>query len=151
MHTENSICMKAPVSRIFAVASDLSRWPSILPHYRYVRYLSRDRHRNIVRMSAKRGIIPVAWTAEQEIDPERQEIRFRHLRAFTRGMTVVWTLTPDADGTLVRIRHDLEPQFPFFNHFIGNRIIGEFFVSAIAGQTLLSMKSYVESADAEPA
>jgi len=149
MHTENSICMRAPVSRIFAAASDLSMWPSILPHYRYVQYLSKGEGLNIVRMAAVRGIIPVRWTAEQRIDREKKEVRFRHLTAMTAGMLVVWTFAPVADGVLVRIRHDMDPGFPIFRQFIGDRVIGQFFVSAIAGKTLLHMKSWVESTDAE--
>jgi aromatase len=144
MHTENTIVMQAPFGRIFAVASDLSLWPKILPHYRSVVYYQRSDERNVVRMSARRGWIPVSWTSEQEISHERHEVRFRHLKSFTKGMVVVWTFTQTGEGVQVRIRHDLKPAIPLIGRFVADQIIGRFFIAHIAGQTLLHMKRYVE-------
>ena len=91
MHSENSITMQAPVDRVFAAAADLSQWPVFLPHYRWVRYHERSPERNIVTMAASRKWIPIRWTSEQVVDTAAREVRFRHLKAFTRGMVVVWT------------------------------------------------------------
>ena len=83
--------MCAPKKSIFETAANLELWPKILPHYRYIRYLERSPDRNVVVMAATRSGIPISWTSEQIIDRERLEIRFHHLKAFTRGMRVVWT------------------------------------------------------------
>ena len=145
MHTENTIVMRAPLDRIFATAADLSLWPKILPHYRYVTYLSRSPEKNLVCMAARRGWMPVRWTAEQEIDHNRHEVRFRHLTWFTKGMSVVWTFTNERGGVLVKIRHDLTSGIPLIGRFFAERIVGEFFIRHIASQTLASMKGYLEA------
>ncbi|MGB6123661.1 MAG: SRPBCC family protein [Bacteroidota bacterium] len=144
MHAENSILMRAPVERIFAAAADLSRWPDFLPHYRWVRYLHRSPEKNLVMMAAKRGWIPIRWTSEQIVDPHRREIRFRHLKAFTRGMGVVWTFHEQSDGVFVRIQHDLKPNIPIIGRLVADWIIGRFFIHYVANQTLTHMKRYLE-------
>ncbi len=146
MHTENSIVMSAPLKKIFETAADLSIWPKILPHYRWIRYIEKSPTRNLVKMAARRKSIPVQWTSEQEIDHEKMEVRFHHLKAFTKGMRVIWTFTPTDDGIQVRIRHDLQPNIPLIGKFLAEQIVGKFFISYIANQTLTHMKRYVEKA-----
>src|SRR4051794_1506756 len=98
MHKSNSIVIRAPRRRIFETAANLELWPEILPHYRYIRYLARHPERNVVVMAARRGPIPVSWTSEQVIDRQSMEVRFRHLRAFTKGMQVVWRFQETPNG-----------------------------------------------------
>src|SRR4051812_26175237 len=107
MHTANTIIMMAPKELIFETAANLAGWPKILPHYRFIRYLERDADRNLVVMAARRGPFPISWTSEQVIDRERCEIRFHHLKAWTKGMDVVWSFKETPAGVLVEIRHDL--------------------------------------------
>ena len=145
MHAENSIIMKAPLVKVFETAADLSLWPKILPHYRWVRYLEQSPKRNVVQMAARRKWIPVKWTSEQEIDWEKTEVRFHHLKAFTKGMRVVWTFRPTGQGVEVRIRHELQSGIPLVGKFISEKMIGAFFISYIANQTLKHMKRYVEA------
>lgn len=144
MHTENSILIRAPLDKIFETAADLSLWPKILPHYRWIRFLEQSPTRNVVIMAARRKWIPVRWTSEQTIDRDRHEIHFHHLKAFTKGMHVVWTFTPHNDLVEVRIRHDLQPRIPLVGTFIAEKIIGDFFISFIANQTLSHFKRYLE-------
>jgi ribosome-associated toxin RatA of RatAB toxin-antitoxin module len=144
MHAENSILMQAPVDQVFATAADLSRWPLFLPHYRWVRYHKRSPQRNIVTMAARCKRIRIHWTSEQVVDTAAREVRFRHLKAFTRGMVVVWTFTATPDGVLVRIRHDLAPSIPIVGRLITDIIIGRFFIHPVATQTLKHMKRFVE-------
>ena len=144
MRKINSIIMYAPKRTIFETAANLELWSQILPHYRYIHYLERSPNRNIVEMAATRSGIPISWTSEQIIDPDRLEIHFHHLRAFTKGMRVVWTFQDAPTGVLVEIRHDLafrvNPLAP-----IADKIIGDFFIHNIASKTLHCMKSYVEA------
>lgn len=144
MHAVNSITMNAPLARIFEVAADLSLWPQILPHYRWIRYLEKSPTKNLVQMAARRNWIPVKWTSEQEIDVEKLEVRFHHRKAFTKGMRVVWSFTPTAHGVEVKIRHDLKSGIPVIGNFIAEVIVGKFFIHYVATQTLLNMKKYVE-------
>ena len=145
MHTETMIVMHAPLDHIFARAADLSLWPEMLPHYRSIMYYEKSEQRNVVRMSAWRGWIPISWTSVQEVDHERREIRFLHLKAFTKGMVVVWTFTKTDEGVAVRIRHDLKPSIPLIGGLIADHIVGRFFIGYIAPRTLAHMKQYVES------
>ncbi|MGA9406473.1 MAG: SRPBCC family protein, partial [Bacteroidota bacterium] len=128
MHKENSIVIKAPRARIFEAAADLSRWPRMLPHYRWIRFIETSQHKNIVVMGAMRGWIPIQWTSEQEIDYDRGEVRFHHLKALTKGMVVVWTFKETNDGVEVKISHDLKPAIPLIGNFITESVIGDFFI-----------------------
>lgn len=144
MHTGNSITIRAPKSEIFETAANLELWPTILPHYRYIRYLERSPARNVVVMAAARSGIPISWTSEQVIDREKLEVRFHHLKAFTKGMRVVWTFTDTADGVRVQIVHDLQFRVPALAP-LADLIIGNFFIHHIAGETLRHMKIYLEA------
>jgi ribosome-associated toxin RatA of RatAB toxin-antitoxin module len=144
MRKTNSIIMQAPKMAIFETASNLKLWPKILPHYRYIRYLERSPNRNVVVMAATRSGIPISWISEQIIDPERVEIRFHHLKAFTKGMRVVWTFQETPDGVRVEIMHDLQFRMKLLAP-IADMIIGDFFIHNIANKTLRCMKAYVEA------
>jgi ribosome-associated toxin RatA of RatAB toxin-antitoxin module len=136
--------MCAAKTTIFETAANLELWPRILPHYRYIRYLERSPSRNIVVMAATRSGIPISWTSEQTIDRDRVEVRFHHLKAFTRGMRVVWTFQEVPAGVLVEIKHDLAFRVKLLAP-IADKIIGDFFIHHIANNTLRCMKSYVEA------
>ncbi len=146
--------MHAPRERIFETAANLENWPRILPHYRYIRYLERGtpsvaaEERNVVVMAASRDGIPISWTSEQVIDRARQEVRFTHLKAFTKGMHVVWTFTdlPENNGGGVRVEilHDLRFRFAPLAP-LADRIIGGFFIDNIANKTLRCMKAHLEA------
>jgi ribosome-associated toxin RatA of RatAB toxin-antitoxin module len=143
MHTGNSIIIHAPRERIFEAAANLELWPRILPHYRYIRYLERSETRNVVIMAARRGFLPIAWTSEQIIDREKMEVRFRHLRAWTKGMVVIWTFTETAAGVLVEIVHDLRFRIRWLAP-LAEKIIGGWFIHPVASRTLRCMKAYAE-------
>jgi len=143
MHKTNSIIMCAPKMTVFETAANLELWPRILPHYRYIRYLEQSPGRNVVVMAATRSGIPISWTSEEIIDRDRVEVRFRHLKAFTKGMRVVWTFQEVPAGVLVEIKHDLAFRMKILAP-IADKIIGDFFIHHIANKTLRCMKSYVE-------
>lgn len=143
MHTGNSIIMHAPKMTIFETAANLERWPDFLPHYRYIRYLERGERRNVVVMAAVRSGIPISWTSEQVIDRDKLEVRFNHLKAFTKGMQVVWTFDETPDGVLVQIVHDLQFRVPALAP-VADQIIGNLLIHHIAGETLRCMKTHLE-------
>jgi ribosome-associated toxin RatA of RatAB toxin-antitoxin module len=136
--------MHAPKMLIFETAANLELWPQILPHYRYIRFLERSPKRNVVVMAATRSGIPIKWTSEEIIDRERVEIYFHHLKAFTKGMHVVWTFNEGPDGVLVTILHDLNFRMKILAPF-ADKIIGDFFIGNVANKTLRCMKQYVEA------
>ena len=144
MHKTNTIIMRAPRMTIFETAANLELWPRILPHYSYIRYLEHSPNRNVVVMAATRSGIPISWTSEQIIDRDRVEVRFYHMKAFTKGMRVVWTFQEVPDGVLVEIKHELAFRVKILAP-IADKIIGDFFIHHIANKTLRCMKSYVET------
>ena len=144
MHKTNSLLMHAPKTAIFEAAANLELWPRILPHYRYIRFLERGPDRNVVVMAAQRSGIPISWTSEQIIDRDRFEIHFHHLKAWTKGMRVVWTFSEAGNGVLVTISHELRFRIPALGPIV-DPIIGDFFIHNIANKTLRCMKAYVEA------
>ena len=144
MHKINSLVMHAPKMKVFETAANLELWPKILPHYRYIHYLERSPNRNVVVMAATRTGIRISWTSEQIIDREKCEVRFHHLKAWTKGMRVVWTFEETPTGVLVKISHDL--RFPIAVVApIVDLLIGDFFIHNIANKTLRCMKAHVEA------
>lgn len=143
MHTATDIVIRAPLERIFETAADLEQWPVILPHYRYIHYYERGPARNVVKMAATRSGIPIAWTSEQIIDRQRMEVRFKHLKAFTKGMEVVWLFRETPEGVHVEIVHDLSFRVRALA-LIADWIIGEFFIGHVANKTLRCLKAHLE-------
>ena len=143
MHTGNSIIIQAPKTTIFETAANLALWPKILPHYRYIRFLERDSDRNLVVMAAVRAGIPISWTSEQIIDRDRCEIRFHHLKAWTKGMLVVWSFKETPAGVVVEIVHDLRFRIRALGPIV-EPIIGSAFIHPVATRTLRCMKKHLE-------
>ena len=136
--------IRAPKTAIFEAAANLELWPKILPHYRYIRYLERGADRNVVIMAAVRSGIPVSWTSEQIIDRQKMEIHFHHLKAWTKGMHVVWSFRGTPAGVLVEIVHDLRFRVRVLGPII-EPIIGQGFIHPVASRTLRWMKTHLES------
>jgi Na+/glutamate symporter len=78
------------------------------------------------------------------------EIRFLHLKAFTRGMRVIWAFKETPAGVLVEIQHTLHFRVASLAP-LAEPIIGGFFVHHVANQTLRVMKAKIEGAIAEAA
>jgi len=149
MKTENVVDMTGELTDIVALASDIERWPTILPHYRWVTLLEGGGDRKTVEMAARRGRIPVKWRAVQKIDRSGPSpvIRFTHIAGVTKGMDVAWTFAPLPAGVAVRIDHDFAPNWPIVGNVLAERIIGPQFISPIANRTLTTIKAIVEDRD----
>ena len=149
MRTVNQIHIRAPLATVYAVASDVSRWPSILPHYRWVRFLERRGDGGVVEMAARRPFGPIPypawWVSEMAVDRGRGEIRYRHIRGITTGMDVVWRLVPNGDGVDVTIVHEWPgPGWPLIGRLAADLVIGPVFVHGIASRTLAGLKQHLE-------
>ncbi|HMD03163.1 MAG TPA: SRPBCC family protein [Candidatus Baltobacteraceae bacterium] len=142
--TRTAITIAAPPERIYRLAAATERWPEYLPHYRSVRVLEERGETRVVAMAARRDWIPIQWIAEQTNDPARPAIRFRHVRGWTRGMEVEWTFEPLGDGTRVTIEHHLRFRFPVAAEWLGEHVVGGFFIEYVARKTLARMKALAE-------
>jgi uncharacterized membrane protein len=143
MHTTSSIVIAAPLEKIYAMTSDLTRWPALLPHYRWVRWLSGGPDSGIVAMAAMRGAIPISWTSEFRRDDVAPSLIFRHLKAFTKGMEVRWLYEPDEAGIRVTIQHDLNFRWPLLAS-LAEPVIGDFMIGWVAPRTLSTFKQLLE-------
>jgi ribosome-associated toxin RatA of RatAB toxin-antitoxin module len=147
VRTENSILIKAPLQKIFETTSDLLLWPTVLPHYRWIRILKTGDDGLIVKMAARRGWLPIQWTSRFQVDPNARELHFEHLKAFTRGMKVRWTYTRTSEGVLVSISHELE-RASAVGRWFAHRVLGDMFIRPVATRTLSCFKQYLEQNDA---
>ncbi len=145
METRSQIAIAAPAATIFEFAAATERWADLLPHYRSVRVLSHHGASRTVAMRAWRGAIPISWVAEQTNDPLEPSIRFHHIAGPTRGMDVVWRFAPVVGGTLVTIEHRLDLRFPIGSRWLGQHLVGEFFIDHVAHKTLARMKVLAEA------
>ena len=144
MHTESSILINAPMSEVFAMTSDLTRWPACLPHYRWVRWIEGGPDSGIVQMAALRGSIPIKWISEYRRDAAKPELYFRHLSAFTKGMEVRWIYEQRPGGVHITIDHELSFRWPLLAP-VANPVIGEFMIGWVAARTLFGFKKLLES------
>jgi ribosome-associated toxin RatA of RatAB toxin-antitoxin module len=144
METTTSILINAPAAEVFSLAADTERWPIILPHYRRVRRLRGSDDYKVIEMAARRDFYPVRWVAVQHTFPEEHRITFRHVRGISRGMEVEWRLTQTPEGTRVRIWHEFHSSIPIVGEFFAHWIVGQLFVSNIAGKTLRHIKMLAE-------
>jgi len=154
MRTVDRIHIQAPFPRVFAAASSVARWPSILPHYRWVRVLEGGRVEMAAWRPFARGLIkyPTWWVSEMTIDRPAGEIRYRHVRGITRGMDVVWKVVEDVEagggsrGVDVEIVHTWDgPRWPLIGPLAANMVIGPVFIHGIASRTLAGIKRATES------
>jgi len=139
--------IRAPLESVYAAASEVERWPAILPHYRWVRRLDG----NLVEMAAWRPFGPLRyptwWVSEMTLDRAAGEIRYRHIRGITRGMKVVWRLVEGEGGVDVEIVHTWDgPRWPLIGRVAADLVIGPVFVHGIASRTLAGIKRVVEDA-----
>ena len=149
MRTVDQAIFHAPMADAFRAASDVERWPELLPHYRWVRFLERRPDGGVVEMSANRPFGPVDWptwwVSEMWIEPARNAVRYRHIRGITTGMDVEWTLRSGSGGVDVSIVHEWSgPSWPLIRQPAAEWVIGPVFVHGIASRTLAGLKHAVE-------
>ena len=146
MHTQNTVTIRGDVDRIYLYASQVERWPEILPHYRTVSILQAGDRERLVSMACVRSFgalkWPCRWRATQQLRPEENRILFSHVSGPARGMRVEWLLVSKPDGVETTIRHDLDSRTPWGALY--SRFIGPVFVHNIAGKTLARIKEIVE-------
>jgi hypothetical protein len=154
MVTVDERFVRAPVREIFAFARDVEHWPVHLRHYRWVRFRERSADGGgIVEMAAWRPFGPLRWptwwVSRMAIDAGAGEIRYRHIRGITRGMNVVWQLSPLDRGARVDIAVEHAwsgPPWPLVGAPIAGLVIGPVFIHGIASRTLAGLKRHLEEA-----
>lgn len=150
MTTVDERIIAAPPELCFRVASDVERWPDILPHYRFVRLHPATQPMTRVEMSAWRDFAgpvryPTWWLSDMRLEPEEPAIYFVHVDGITRRMDVKWSFEPHPRGAHVRITHAWDgPRWPLIGGFAWKYVIGPHFVSFIASRTLAGVAREAE-------
>lgn len=153
MRTVDERVVRASIETIFAIASDVERWPALLPHYRYVRFKERMHGTGIVEMSANRPFGPLQWPTwwvslmeiQPDVDRAAPSIRFRHIEGVTARMEVEWSFRRVTEGTHVTVLHLWNgPSWPLIGGLAARRIIGPVFVHGIASRTLAGLARAAE-------
>jgi hypothetical protein len=142
----------APPALCFRVAAQVEQWPTILPHYRWVRFhQKRGFGSGLVEMAAWRPFplglrYPTWWVSEMRVDESEPAVYYQHVRGITRGMSVKWSFLPlESGATLVRLVHDWTgPGWPLIGGLAARLVIGPHFVSAIAQRTLAGVAREAE-------
>ncbi len=150
MKTVDHTRIHAPLSQVFAAATEVERWPQLLSHYRWVRMLDRRKDGGLVEMAAWRpfGLVsyPTWWVSEMTVDRDTPAIHYKHVRGITTGMDVQWRFVRMESSIKVTITHDWDgPPWPVIGAAAAEVIIGPVFISGIASRTLAGIKRYVES------
>jgi ribosome-associated toxin RatA of RatAB toxin-antitoxin module len=152
MHTEISIHIERTPRTVFDLASDISRWPMLLPHYRKVTVESRTDDRITATMAAIRPLwrrigVPVWWRSQQwaeEADADDLRLRFKHVAGATKGMNVTWHIRSTAAGSHVTIEHEFTRSLPLLGDSFFPRVVDRLFIRPIAGRTLATFKKLAE-------
>ena len=152
MHSAIGIDVAARPATVFALARDVERWATLLPHdARSTAAERRDDGSLVVDFVARRPFVPVlglglpvTWRARTWNEPETQRLRFVHVAGATKGMDVTWRLESldDGRGTRVTIEHEFAPRIPGFAAFVDR-----WFTRAIAGRTLATFRALAEAVE----
>jgi ribosome-associated toxin RatA of RatAB toxin-antitoxin module len=151
MRTVDERIVHAPVAVIFELAAQVERWPTLLPHYRFVRFRKRTSDGGgIVEMAANRPFGPLSWPtwwcSEMRIDRDTPSIRFRHIGGVTTGMDVQWQFSDTPAGTRAHILHLWDgPTWPLIGGLAATIVIGPIFVHGIASRTLAGLARVAET------
>ena len=151
MITIDEQLIHAPTAVCFEVAADVEQWPVILPHYRWVRFHSREAFgQGVVEMAAWRRFppgwnYPTWWVSEMRSDEKEKAVYYRHIDGITRGMDVKWELHERGSDTFIRLVHTWRgPSWPIIGGAAASLVIGPHFVSAIAQRTLAGVAREAE-------
>ena len=154
MRTVDHIVIAATPAEVFDAARDVERWPAILPHYRWVRFLERRASGDggVVEMAAWRPFAggafrwPTWWVSEMTIEVRATTIRYKHVQGITRGMDVSWRVRPLNGGSAVEVIHEWDgPAWPLIRRAAANLVIGPVFIHGIASRTLAGIKRHMET------
>ena len=154
MHRDIGIDVEAPTATVFALARDVERWSTLLPHYaRSTAVERRPDGSLVVDFVARRPFVPVlglglpvTWRARtwSESDPIAPRLRFVHVAGATKGMDVTWRIEPLPDrggaATRVTIEHVFSPPLPGFEAFVDR-----WFTRPIASRTLATFAALAEA------
>jgi 2-polyprenyl-6-methoxyphenol hydroxylase-like FAD-dependent oxidoreductase/ribosome-associated toxin RatA of RatAB toxin-antitoxin module len=108
-YTAHEVRVGAPASRVYALITDVAKWPEIFPPTVHAECVERDGNSELIRIWATANGAAKTWTSRREHDAERMSVSFRQERSQhpVGGMGGKWVVEPDSEsGCRVRLLHD---------------------------------------------
>jgi ribosome-associated toxin RatA of RatAB toxin-antitoxin module len=108
---KRSALVARPPARLYAIISDVERYPEFVPGCTHAKIESRSEHEVIATVGVRRGALSTEFTTRNELEPDRR-VTMNLLRGPFRVLQGEWLLTPiAAEGCRV----DLTMRFAFTN------------------------------------
>lgn len=108
---KRSALVAQPPARLFALISDVERYPEFVPGCTHARIESRSAHEVIATLGVRRGALRAEFTTRNELEPDRR-VTMHLVRGPFRMLKGEWLLTPIADEGC---RVDLTMRFAISN------------------------------------
>lgn len=147
MRCENHITIPGHLEDVLAVATPVERWALLLPDYRWVRFHGPSAEGTVLQFTARRGPLPLRWTAEQVVVPDEGRIIYRHLRGLTNGLCSEWRLVQAGPAVEVTVSHSWRPELPVIGEPLA-RLLCALLVLPITAATLAGLAEQVRTGHA---
>jgi ribosome-associated toxin RatA of RatAB toxin-antitoxin module len=108
---KRSALFALPPARLFALISDVARYPEFVPGCTHARIESRSEHEIVATLGVRRGALRTEFTTRNELEPDRR-VTMNLVRGPFSLLRGEWLLTPIADAGC---RVDLTMRFAFSN------------------------------------
>jgi ribosome-associated toxin RatA of RatAB toxin-antitoxin module len=94
---KRSALIARPPARLFALISDIERYPEFVPGCTFARIEARFAHEVIATLGVRRGALRAQFTTRNELEPDRR-VTMNLVRGPFRVLAGEWLLTPLADA-----------------------------------------------------
>jgi ribosome-associated toxin RatA of RatAB toxin-antitoxin module len=108
---KRSALLAQSAARLFALISDIERYPEFVPGCTLARIDSRTEREIVATLGVRRGALRTQFTTRNELEPDRR-VTMNLVRGPFRTLWGEWLLTPIADAGC---RVDLSMRFAFSN------------------------------------
>jgi ribosome-associated toxin RatA of RatAB toxin-antitoxin module len=108
---KRSALVAQPPQRLFALISDVERYPQFVPGCTHARIESRAPHEVIATIGVRRGALRAQFTTRNELDPDRR-VTMHLVRGPFRLLEGEWLLVPIGEESC---RVELTMRFAFAN------------------------------------
>ena len=144
---EDALYIGASPERVFAIASDIEGYSTLIPEYRSSRIVSSGPEGTIVEREGKVLGVRTRWTSLARICG-KDRVEFRQLKGLLRGMETTWRLLPEGEGTRLSIVHRYDPALPL-GDLLAEHVVHRLIVRPLARKILASIKRRLEATGGE--
>jgi coenzyme Q-binding protein COQ10 len=111
-YVEVSIPVKADPSDIYPILKDMEKYPEFMTDLVSVEVLERQETTTITRWVSNVDGRIIRWTEQDIFDDARMHIAYRQIDGDLKKFEGEWVLTPNGDGTEIKLTVDFEFGIP---------------------------------------